>query len=352
MHEKPRSVETPLVYYFSGREIPRYAVETLRFVSRVWEGPIVLLHNVSRPPQVRGIMYENFSGWYDSRQFETFRAGSPLDLNFRAGFWFHTAERFWVLEQWARMNNVSRFLHSELDILFLKISELPRRLDRIGSGLFYPRATVENAGASIFYVNDVTALRQFLVFAESEASLGYEMRILAKFLDRFPQLAFALPSHNYLEIHLGRNQDWDFVAPEDIGGVVDVGAIGTWIVGHDTRNSTRGPVWNKTFLEGHGSSMLGDIRYRFDPFSREMTLEIPGQISVPLLCIHVHSKKIKWAINRFRMAFMTVQANLPFRTVVVWQHRRIYMRRQTSRMVDLVYAWIRRKFPNSHRSRQ
>lgn len=287
-------------------------------------------------------MYENFSRWYDPRQFAKFRDGSPLDSTFRDGFWFHTAERFWVLEQWARRKRVSRFLHSELDILFFRISELPKRLDQIGSGVFYPRASREYAGASVFYVNDVGALQQFLAFAESKASLGYEMRILAEFLDQFPRRAFALPSHNYFEIQLGRSQEWDFVPPEDLGGVVDVGAIGTWIVGHDARNSTRGPVWNKTFLEGHGSPMLAGIRYWFNPVSREMTLRVAGQLPVPLLSIHVHSKKMKSAINPARMALMTVQANFPFSTIVVWQHGGIYLRRQMRRIVDLIYASIRR----------
>jgi hypothetical protein len=342
MNDALSSGQIPLVYYFSGRELPRYAVDALRFITRVWIGPVVLLHNIPKPPPVQGVLYENFSSWYDSRRFAKFRAGSPLDSTFRDGFWFHTAERFWVLEQWASRMRVSRFLHSELDILFFRISELPKRLDRIGSGVFYPRASIENAGASVFYVNEVGALQQLLTFAESKASLGYEMRILAEFLDQFPRLAFALPSHNYFEIQLGRSQEWDFVAPEDLGGVVDVGAIGTWIVGHDTRNSTRGPVWNKTFLEGHGSQMLEDIRYRFNPFSREMALRVSGQIPVPLLCLHVHSKKMKSAINPARMALMTAQANFPFSTIVVWQHGGVYLRRQMGRITDLIYAWIRR----------
>lgn len=237
----PNPETVPLVYFFGGAPLPRYANFTLRDVRSRWSGEIVLLHSHSVSKRIPGVTYVNYTDWYDPGPFEEYRTGSPLEEGFRQGFWYLTAERFYVLAQWARRLQIPRFLHSELDVALFDVSSLPSQLDSYGEGVFYPRASTDFAGASLFYVNSLSTLDCFLKFAGENAELGYEMRVLAAFNDAHPEMAFALPSHSSVEIDWEEQMTWEGLKPADIGGIIDVGAIGTWMLGNDPRNLGKNP---------------------------------------------------------------------------------------------------------------
>ena len=256
----------PLVYFYGGAPVPEYANLTLRRMRSRWRGEIVVLHSEKVPKEVRGINYSLYTEWYDPEPFEDFRRGSPLDESFRQGFWYLTAERFFVLAQWAERTGSGRFLHAELDVALYDVADLPNLLDTWGVGLFYPRASAEFAGASLLYVNRLQYLSDFLTFARQNSHFGYEMRVLAAFNDSHPEKSFALPAHSSIGGDLGSDGNWERIEAADIGGIIDVGALGTWMLGDDPKNVRGRPTYNKAVIDGHGSPALASIRFRYSLF--------------------------------------------------------------------------------------
>jgi hypothetical protein len=247
------------------------------------------------------------------------------------------------LSQWAARNDVKRFVHAEVDVILGGTQHLPARLDLYGQGIFYPRASQEFAGASFLYVNSLPVLDEFLDFAISRAELGYEMKILAEFLDARPGQAFALPSHAAIEERLGAKITWEFIPPSVTGGLIDVGAIGTWLVGSDPKSSHKSPVFNRTYSEGHGSQLLRDMRFSFVSLKPRVAIRSKFEKrSFPVLALHIHSKKISRASSRIGILGFLFQAKLPFSTIVVWQNLPYYLGMVVGEGRDRLYSTFRR----------
>lgn len=337
--QSPRASDyPPLVYFYGGAPIPAYANVTLRYMRSRWNGEIVILHSNPVHKKVRGVTYLRYTEWYDSRPFEKFKKGSPLEESFRQGFWYLTAERFFVLAQWANRADVQRFLHAELDVALYDVGDLAEALDSWGDGLFYPRASSEFAGASLMYVNSLSSLSDLLSFAGQNASLGYEMRVLAAFNDAYPQKAFALPSHSSIETDLGNKKTWKGLEPSDIGGIVDVGALGTWLLGNDRRNVGRRPVYNKAVVDGHGSQLFARLRFRYVFFPGSLTISPPEGRHFKVKALHIHSKSMRIALSPWGLAFATLLLRLPWKSPIVMQNLHSEFLRRARAAIDYFYA--------------
>jgi hypothetical protein len=332
----------PLVYFYGGAPIPAYANVTLRYMRSRWNGEIVILHSDPVPKKVRGVTYLHYTEWYDSRPFEKFKNGSPLEESFRQGFWYLTAERFFVLAQWANRADVQRFLHAELDVALYDVGDLPEALDSWGDGLFYPRASSEFAGASLMYVNSLSSLADLLSFAGQNASLGYEMRVLAAFNDAHPDRAFALPSHSSIETDLGIQKTWKGLEPSDIGGIVDVGGLGTWMMGNDPRNVRGRPSYNKAIVDGHGSQQFAKLRFRYSARRRALTVRAPASQELEIKALHIHSKEMRIALSPWRLALATGLLRLPWKSPIVMQSLHSEFFRGGRAAVDFFYVRLRR----------
>lgn len=332
----------PLVYFYGGAPIPAYANVTLRYMRSRWNGEIVILHSDPVPKKVRGVTYLRYTEWYDSRPFEEFKNGSPLEENFRQGFWYLTAERFFVLAQWAKRADVQRFLHAELDVALYDVEDLPETLDSFGDGLFYPRASSEFAGASLIYINSLLILTDLLKFAGENAILGYEMRVLAAFNDAHPDKAFALPSHSSIGTDLAVQRTWRGLEPSDIGGIVDVGALGTWILGNDPRNVRGRPSYNKAIVEGHGSQLFAKLRFRYSPPRRALMVRAPESQELEIKALHIHSKEMRMALSPWRLALATGLLRLPWKSPIVMQSLHSEFFRGARAAVDFFYVRLRR----------
>ena len=71
----------PLVYHHGGSTIPDYALVTLKNVAAMWPAPVNLLHNSSQPPDIRGVIAEDFRAWYSPNQFRAVVASSQMDVS-------------------------------------------------------------------------------------------------------------------------------------------------------------------------------------------------------------------------------------------------------------------------------
>jgi hypothetical protein len=332
--------QVPLVYFYGGAPIPDYGDLTLRHMVSRWNGSVVVLHSEPVANKVRGVLYLRYTDWYNTEPFEKFRRVSPLEENFRQGFWLLTAERFFVLQQWAERSGVHRFLHAELDVALYDVQALPTILDSVGTGLFYPRASGDYSGASLMYVNSLSVLSQFLRFAQSNALHGSEMRVLAEFHRQHPEVAFALPSHSSIDFDLGVRKSWAGIEAGDAVGIIDVGALGTWVLGNDRRNVGRRPVYNKDYVDGHGNELFAGLTFHYSPTRQELSVTAPNAKRLKISALHIHSKAMHIAFSPLRLWLAVWQLRLPWRMPVVFQYVSDEAFRVFRALLDYVYVRV------------
>jgi hypothetical protein len=331
----------PLVFYFAGTAFPRYALLTLKHSVAVWGGKVVMLHDGSYPDTVKGVISELFRDWYEPDDFTAFVEKSPLDPGFRDGFWFHTAERLFVINQWAEKEKLNALAHAELDVLLFSPVDSFAHTDSWGKGIFYPAGTENHAGASFIYLNERRALTEMLEFFVANSSRGDEMRLLWDFLFSGSSVAHQLPSHTYFENRGVAQASHSTLTPAQVGGLFDVQPLGTWILGQDPRNTPKAPHFNHIWLEQIGSAVLTNLRFSFNPFTKTLRVGRKFEQKVPIRALHVHSKKISWVTNPFTFAILVAVANFPFAIPLAWKNTLKYFLRLGKKRVDLLYLWVR-----------
>jgi len=314
----------PLVYHYTGASVPSWGLVTLKYSARNWPGPVVLLHDRSDVRPLEGVSQVSTSGWYDPEPFDVFARRFSRPQDFREGFWFHAIERFFVLSQWSKVFGEPRFLHTELDVVLMGQEKLISALPRDRQGVMYPRASKENAGANVLYVNGEGSLSPLLDFFTNRSGDEFEMSLLAQFLDDFPGDGIALPSHlNIGASPFGTDTD-NHIQPWELGGLVDVHPLGTWMLGQDPRNEKHGSVFNHFYYPLIGSEELQETSFRFDWAERQLFVKGKETPEWPVFALHVHSKVMRRAHSRLAMWLYASLVNQPWRSVVVIQnlHRR------------------------------
>jgi len=334
----------PLVYHFTGADIPSWGVVTLKQSAKNWPGPVFLLHDRPAIQPLQGVHQISTDGWYDQDPFNIFAKSFARPQNFREGFWFHAIERFFVLSQWSEFFGEPRFLHTELDVLLMGHNTLNKALPKDRIGVMYPRASAENAGANVLYVNGAGSLTPLLNFFTDRSGEEFEMSLLAQFLDDFPGQSSALPSHLSIGASPFGALLENHIQPEELGGVVDVHPLGTWIFGQDPRNEKHGPVFNHFYYPLIGSEELKEMTFRFDWGEKQLFVTGLRNSEWPVFALHVHSKVMKRAHSRLAMWTYARLANQRWRSLVVIQnlHKRPISLLQS--FVDHLYRRVVRPF--------
>lgn len=326
----------PLVYHFTGVPLPGWARVTLRNAGRKWPGAVVLIHDRILEKPIPEIEVHSPENWYDPRPFQSFDVNFLQPKNFRGGFWHHAMERFFMLAQWAEANACPRFLHSELDVLLMNHQAFAAALPREKGAVMYPRASDLYAGANILYVDGLGALQPLLDFFTANSGPDFEMNLLARFLDERPDCALSLPSHFDLEKEVSKVGAGLNVSLAQLGGVVDVHPMGTWIFGHDPRN-TLGFVFNHFYYPTLGGKFLERLKYRFSWRSSELLVENTDGSCWPIYALHVHSKLMLLAHNRLGLWMYSWLANRSWRSVVILQNIFSVVARQLRKIVNRRY---------------
>lgn len=337
--------DIPLVYHFSGGPLPKYGYRSLSEAAKRWSGPVVLLHDRDLAKPVANAQVDNFLSWYNPDPFASWAKNSEMQLDFRNGFWFHAIERFFVLDQWFRNSSYKHFLHCELDVAVMNSDLLVTTLQKLKPGIYYPRASKLNAGANWLFSNSPAALAALVAYLTENSGREFEMPLLAQFLDDFPQISAAAPSHYSFEnpspgfsfLEARRLREW--------GGLVDVHPIGTWILGHDPRNVVSEPVFNHFYYEGIGSPTVASLRVLFLWKTRSLWIEDIDGVRWPLFALHVHSKRIEIGYSSLRLAIYVLLARLPWRTVIIGQHWGKWGIGKIKKLVDECYLGLKKLRP-------
>ena len=311
----------PLVFHHQGWEVPRYGLITLRESAKILGGPIIFLNNTREPLRLKGITDSKLDDWYDPEPFQKIKGDIPMDENFRAGFWLHALERFFVLNQWFARNPHHSFVHAELDVRLFAPGPLFDRLDAYAQGVFLPRASIHQAGANWLYCNSAGALDRLEKYLANSVSKGFEMQLLARFLDQDDDL-HSVPTHASFEQH-GRQGAPGFQALEkiQIGGVVDVQPLGTWLFGQDRRNSPKQPIFNHFYFEEIGTPALDELRFRYSWTNKALLVRhVSSKEEWPVFALHVHSKVMNRAFSPVGLAFYAWLANRKFDSIIIFQN--------------------------------
>ena len=216
-----------------------------------------------------------------------------MDIRFRDGFWLHTAERFFVLNQYANYSGTKSFFHGELDCLFFSLDTIEREIQTSGvTGMFFPKETSDRVIASLVYVNDVSALFRACQFIIQMVEIGNEMDILGALPVSEDGLFHALPTAEYL-FRRERDPDSWQVSPPNPFFIVDGAVLGRWLFGVDPRNtntgSTRNLVQNPKNTVPFSHPVIS-LQFQIGEDGTQIFVSREGVRWFRLLVIHVHSK--------------------------------------------------------------
>jgi hypothetical protein len=315
----PDATIVPLIFFFSGTKFPRYGRDSLRIARRSWPGPVVLLTDTDLKRVPRGVTVERYESWFSSTGFDSFCEKSPLNGNFRGGFWHKTVLRFFVLEQFMERTGVSRFLHLELDVAPFDLSGVTGALDDWGSGFFVPWLTPEHGIASLAYCNSAKALKTVLNGFATHVHVGHEMAMLGRILKSSPREVFGLPCSGTLAKQLrGEALPSNQIPVSEELGIFDAAPFGHWLLGNDARNQ-RGSWVKNHFLYHYTPDSRTDLERlapKFFVTQNKIWLESNG-LRLRVRCLHIHSKAMYLVRSRLLLRIHVNIANKPKTSLVM-----------------------------------
>ena len=280
----------PIIYVYIGNKLPKYAFASLAGVKSRNNNEVILLTNARNfhkvSPEIKVVQISDF---YDSKVFEYFKQNTVLDVNFRKGFWIHTAERFFVIKQYVQHFNYSNFYHAELDVMVFNLNNLSELLDKVGKGLFVPRDSKDRAIASLIYCNDISVMAECCEYILFNSTYGNEMAIISQFMVNNPSSTFSLPSESTLN-QISKSPEWDFVASNICGGIFDAASMGQWLFGIDPRNSPK--VVSNHFINENWHCDPTNLNFAYDFSESSLNVSDLSRMNTQtnVYCLHIHSK--------------------------------------------------------------
>jgi len=212
-----------------------------------------------------------------------FNEFSTLDKTFRAGFWFHTSARFFVIHAFMLKYGVRNVIHIENDVLLYYncVEELVNTFT--DKKLYIPFDTYERNIASIVYIPDADIFGEILKyydFAKNDMCNFSEIRKKTGLIQNLP-----------IFVSDSSNLERAFVTNGFQKYIFDAAAIGQLIGGVDPRNAggdTRGFV-NETCVIKYKDE--GNIVWKeIDGFKKPF-IQIKGT-EVPIFNLHIHCKDL------------------------------------------------------------
>jgi len=226
-----------LIYVWLGRHFPSWMKDSLAISGRNSKISTVLLSNSSAgnfPDVDHQIFIEDF--YIHEPSVMPIKTRTKAH-NFRDGFWIKTSERFLVLASFVKKYKIESFFHAELDVAVFGLNGLGERLDTYASGFFCPRDSVDRGIASLIYCNNVDTLKSLVAKMSClDGESVNDMSILGELL-KSEQNFYSLPTER--ELNLGStNSQWRTVPLHVSGGIFDAAAIGQYLFGIDSRNTS------------------------------------------------------------------------------------------------------------------
>jgi|LakMenEpi03Aug12_release.lakeMendotaPanAssembly.Ray.scaffolds.fasta_scaffold384680_2 hypothetical protein len=220
------------------------------------------------------------------------------DNSFRDGFWIRTSTRFFLINSYARNNNVQSFFHIENDnLIFNDLNNIKQFLQSqsydmalvvdseqrcIPSVIWFRDSTITKRLSEHIYnnnsVNDMTNLYNFFI---SNRDIVTNLPIIPSYVEQTKLISTTGINYsgeiNYSNFY------------EELQCVFDGAAIGQYIGGIDTRNN---PRETEGFVN---ETTIFDVS-KFNFFWKN-TKPYFGDELIPIVNLHLHSKNLKKFLN-------------------------------------------------------
>lgn len=275
--------EPPLIYVFTKNKLPRYAFHSLSIARKNFSGQILLLTDQVGSRVPNGIEVIEVGDWYDCQDFDDFARESPLDPNFRAGFWLHAAERFFLLNQFMKKHSVSAAFHAELDALILNLDGIAAKLNQRGKGFFCPLESAGRAIASLSYFNDASVSDELVKYMIENAHLGTEMALIGSFMSQSAH-AHELPSDNLVK-SLKKKSNPD---KRERSTVFDAAFFGQWLFGIDPKNTHRSTT--NLYHNDFARRTKLPLKFQANFWGNRLYVINGGGETFQICMLHLHSK--------------------------------------------------------------
>jgi hypothetical protein len=292
--------KSEVTFVYIGAKLPSYAKKSLELASKFSGQRIKIIGSTSIYKSIKENRFDYIAleDFYSSEEF--FEASKFLsgDSRFRNGIWSKSLERFFVLDQYMRFDNVEKFFHAELDQILFRTDILESRLTESQyKGIFFPFHGPSAVVASVVFCNDNATLRSFLDFASSGLRFLNEMQMLAAWAKINPNSIFELPTAAS-EIE-SRTKSLipgaRLLNISEAGGLVDPAQLGQWAAGIDPRNV---PIFqypaNKFIDEGEKYTLSRDqitqIKFAFNSNSNLLEISYKEELLFRVFNLHLHSK--------------------------------------------------------------
>ncbi len=299
-----------LIFIYVSNKLPEYIYYSLNFASKNSGLDVLLLTNITEFSKKIKIDFSilNIDSFYNDTQYQKFLNKTTLNIEFWDGFWVKAYERFFILNQWLEFTGNNQVFHAECDNLIFNISELGMRLDGLGSGLFVPRDGGERCISSLIYINDKNVLENFCNYVSSSHINNNEMFEMYNYSKMFPGVYY-LPTDSIFEI----SSKWNYINPNDIGGITDAASLGQWLTGVDPRHII-GPLFNK-FKNENIKYLIDDCKFITNNDLNKIQL-IYNEQTVNVFNLHIHSKTHKKLLNKNFLYKVLIKINNKKRTMI------------------------------------
>lgn len=295
-----------VIFIFLGPKFEKYINFSLTLNSSLGGLPLRVIAESKALKGLKSasILQTPLEDFYDSNHFRAAQPAISSNASFRNGFWLKTLERFFVLEQFMKFQNIQAAFHAEFDQIVFRPEELANSLESTSkNGIFLPFHVDSRAVASILYCNQVDALTSFLSFCTRVHGYKNEMELLASWAKEHPGDCFRLPTIT----DFTSSREVEFGAPgitvSQIGGICDAAQLGQWIAGIDPRNIRLGGVPINKFSDDYEHGLvsrrtLEALQFHIDWSSKELKVLYERSGEANVYNLHLHSKVHKWIANR------------------------------------------------------
>jgi len=164
------SVLPTLVFVHLGSELPAWLGDAVRQVRLFNRCRVIVAAEASALAQSAlpvdlGIERSPLEDMTMSESYRAFREISPLDRDFRDGFWTRTTERFFVLESLMAQLSLSHMVHLENDVmLYCDLEPLTPKLASLYPGIAAPFDNDQRCVPDFCYVPDLASIARLNAF--------------------------------------------------------------------------------------------------------------------------------------------------------------------------------------------
>lgn len=223
----------------------------------------------------------------ESSSTTNFKLYSPLDTDFRDGFWNHTSLRFFLIHDFISQYSLTNILHIENDyLLFRDPLEIIKVCNQL-SDFMVPLDETRAIPGIVWFKNSLTSHK--LVNYLLENANYDDMKNLGDFSSKYNYPAFPTIPLDYC---IDNNIDPIRFASNlnKFNGIFDAAAIGQFIGGIHWLNDNS----NTIFFNNENSSLLlkpDNLYWAIEDNKRFLCFKFKD-FSTPIIGLHIHSKNL------------------------------------------------------------